>query len=105
MDWDDQIDGSFARKALEWFNELPHSADLRLPRCLRLDESQDMCSIELHTFILHASQDVLRAAVYALTSYSNGHVIVCLVASKSRVAPLLAVSILRLEWLQFWVCQ
>ena len=96
VDWDDQVGGSIAKKVSEWFNELPHLSDLSLPRCLRLDESQNMSSMKIHTFV-DASQDAFGAAVYALTSYGDGQIIVRLVASKGKVAPLSAISIPRLE--------
>ncbi|KAJ8051026.1 hypothetical protein HOLleu_04443 [Holothuria leucospilota] len=96
VDWDDPVEGSIAKKVSQWFKELPHLADLRLPRCLRLDENHAISSMTTHTFV-DASQDAYGAVVYILTSYSSGQVVVRLAASKGKVAPLSAISIPRLE--------
>ena len=50
----------------------------------------------LHTFV-DASQDTYGAAVYSRATYKSGAVSIRFVAAKSRVAPLAATSIPRLE--------
>ena len=55
-----------------------------------------MLSQTLHTFV-DASQDAYGAVVYSRATYKSGAVSIRFVAAKSRVAPLAATSIPRLE--------
>ena len=50
----------------------------------------------LHTFV-DASQEAYGAAVYMKVEYQDGFSSVCLVASKTKVAPLQSISTARLE--------
>ena len=83
-----------SRKALRWFEELPAMKNIQIPRCLRA--TAPVREVTLHTFV-DASQEPYWAAFYTRLLYEDGTVSCCLVASKSRVAPLQAVSIPRLE--------
>ncbi|XP_064644713.1 uncharacterized protein LOC135498386 [Lineus longissimus] len=67
-----------------------------IPRCLRLDSTEKVLSIELHAFS-DASQDAYGAVLYEQTTYEGGLVMSRLIVSKTRVAPLAATSIPRLE--------
>ena len=68
---------------------------LRKPsQCLRATAA--VREVSFHTFV-DASQEAYGAASYTRHLYEDGTVSCCLVASKSRVAPLQAVSIPRLE--------
>ena len=93
-DWDDPVDKNLSRKAHQWFDELTELPSLRIPRCLRA--KSEVRSMTLHTFV-DASQEAYGAATYIRHLYEDGTVTCCLVASKSRVVPLQAVSIPRLE--------
>lgn len=66
----------------------------QVPRCLRLEEN--LRSQEIHTFG-DASQDAYGAVIYVRTTYESGRVATRLVASKTKVAPLVSTSIPRLE--------
>ena len=55
-----------------------------------------MESMTIHTFV-DASQEAYGAVVYALAVYKSGQISVRLIASKTKVAPLLATIIPRLE--------
>ena len=88
------MEKSLSRKAQEWFEELSELLRLCVPRCLRTELG--VKKITLHTFT-DASQQAYGAATYARHLYEDGSVTCRLVASKSRVAPLQAVSISRLE--------
>ena len=44
-----------------------------------------------------ASQDAYGAVVYEKVEHQNGNPLICLVASKTKVAPLQSISIPRLE--------
>ena len=94
LDWDDLVDQSQARRAKKWFKELGELSDVKVPRCLQLDRSVE--AVTLHTFT-DASADAYGVATYARYLYKYGTVSTSLVASKPRVAPLLATSIPRLE--------
>ena len=96
MDWDDLFLGDLASKARKWFKELEDLPTIKVPRCLRLGQEEEMLSQTLHTF-LDASQDAYGAVVYSRATYKSGAVSIRFVAAKSRVAPLAATSIPRLE--------
>ena len=67
---------------------------LQILRCLRTPCV--VTDVTLHTFV-DASQEVYGTVCYIRHAYEEGSVSCCLVASRSRVAPLQAVSIPRLQ--------
>ncbi|XP_068720412.1 uncharacterized protein [Montipora capricornis] len=94
VDWDEPISTILSLRASQWFDELAVLPSLHIPRCLRTP-----CvvrDVTLHTFV-DASQEAYGAICYTRHVYEDGSVSCCLVASRSRVAPLKAVSIPRLE--------
>ena len=94
LDWDDPLDLSQARQAKKWFEELTELSDVRVPRCLQLTSHVE--TVTLHTFT-DASTDAYGSVTYVRNQYKGGAVSTSPVASKTRVAPLSATSILRLE--------
>ena len=94
LDWDDQLDENLARKAKTWFAELQQFGKITVPRCLQLEKR--VVTTTIHTFT-DASGDAYAAAIYARQQYEDGSTSVRLAVSKSRVAPLSATSIPRLE--------
>lgn len=85
---------SCSQKATQWFDELSALASIKIPRCLR-----NLTTVEektIHTFV-DSSQEAYGAACYVRHLYKDGTLNCRFVASKSRVAPLQAVSIPRLE--------
>lgn len=89
-----QISTILSLRASQWFQKLAVLPSLQIPRCLRTP-----CvvrDVTLHTFV-DASQEAYGAVCYTRHVYEDGSVSCCLVASRSRVAPLQAVSIPRLE--------
>ena len=94
LDWDDPLDPSQARQAKKWFEELTELSDVQVPRCLQLNSHVE--TVTLHTFT-DASGDAYGAVTYVRYQYKDGTVSTSLVASKTRVAPLSATSIPRLE--------
>ena len=94
VDWDDLVEESLPRKSQEWFEELSELTRLGVSRRLRTELG--VKKITLHTFT-DASQRAYGAATYSRHLYEDGSVTCLLVASTSRVAPLQAVSIPRLE--------
>ena len=96
MDRDDLFLGDLASEGCKWFKELEDLPTVKVPRCLRLEQEEEMLSQTLHTFG-DASQDTYGAVVYSRTTYKSGAVSIRIVAAKSRVAPLAATSIPPLE--------
>ena len=96
MDWYDLFLGDLASKARKWFKELEDLLTIKVPRCLRLGQEEEMLSQTLHTFV-DASKDAYGAVVYSRATYKSGAVSIRFVAAKSRVAPLAATSIPLLE--------
>lgn len=93
VDWDEPVGENLSQQATQWFNELPALSSLKVLQCLR-----DPTTIEemtIHTFV--DSSQAYGADCYVRHLYKDGTVSSRLVASKSRVAPLQAASIPRLE--------
>ena len=95
LDWDDPLMDDQARKATKWFKELENLPSIKVPRCLQ-PALGDLVAVSLHTFS-DASGDAYGAVVYSRCEYNGGNVSVRIIASKSKVAPLRATSIPRLE--------
>ena len=96
LEWDELCPRELVHKSQEWFSELEELPTIKVPRCLRFAPEQVVLSETLHTFV-DASQDAYGAVVYLKVSYESGSVSSQLVAAKTRVAPLAATSIPRLE--------
>ncbi|GFW70838.1 integrase catalytic domain-containing protein [Trichonephila clavipes] len=96
--WDEILPPKVKEKWLIWCKELPLLDNLRIPR-LVLDSTNDEVSdlIEIHIFC-DASKLAYGAAAYVKVRKQN-EVLVNLIASKTRVAPLKAVTLPRLELL------
>ncbi|XP_071842043.1 uncharacterized protein [Apostichopus japonicus] len=94
LEWDEPVVGDLAGKVDRWFKEISILINVQLPRCLRLDEAMEFMS--LHCFV-DASQEAYGGVVYAITKYKSGHIESRFVASKTRVVPLSATSVPRLE--------
>ena len=80
---------------MKWFQELHDLELVKIPRCLKNPVAK-VVELNIHTFT-DASESAYALAVYAHRVYESGDVTVRLIASKSRLAPLKAVSIPRLE--------
>lgn len=68
--------------------------EISVPCCLQLDN--EVTSTTIHAFT-DALGDAYAAAIYARQQYEDVSINVCLVLSKSRIAPLSAKSIFRLQ--------
>ena len=95
-DWDEPLDGELKSQAECWFSELKNIGDIRVMRCLRSLSCDECNSMSIHVFV-DASCEAYGAVVYTRCSYVGGNSSCHLVCSKSRVAPLTATSIPRLE--------
>ena len=67
---------------------------ITVQRCLQL--KKQLRSMSLHVFA-GASENAYRAVVYQKSEYQDRSSSVCLIASKSKVAPLQSISIPHLE--------
>ena len=95
LHWDELYPIKLIHKSQEWFCELEELPTIKVPRCLRFDP-EVVLSETLHTFV-DASQDAYGAIVYLKVIYQSGSASSRLVAAKTRIAPLAATSIPRLE--------
>ncbi|GFW65450.1 integrase catalytic domain-containing protein [Trichonephila clavipes] len=99
ISWDEILPPKLKEKWLIWCKELPLLDHFRIPR-LVLDSTKDGVSdlIEIHTFC-DASKLAYEAAAYVKVRKQN-EVLVNLITSKTRVAPLKAVTLHRIELLE-----
>ena len=70
---------------------------MKIPRCL-IDPSPKVEELSIHTFS-DVSDNAYTAVVHTCYVYEGGNITAPLIKSKSRLAPLKAVSIPRLELL------
>ena len=95
MDWDDSVPSSIQEAWLHWRSELHLLSEKPIPRCY-FDKFADIVSFELHGFC-DASEHAYAAVVYLCMTTANGDVLVSLVTSKTKVAPIKRLTIPRLE--------
>ncbi|XP_062538947.1 uncharacterized protein LOC134207243 [Armigeres subalbatus] len=93
LGWDDEVSPDLGRKWTQFCEQLPALSSFRIERCAF---APDFLSAELHCFA-DASELAYGACIYALSETVDKRVHVCLLASKSRVAPLKPLTIPRLE--------
>eukprot|EP00795_Rhopilema_esculentum_P002346 gene2346-17983_t len=96
FDWDDELDGEVKSKIQSWYSELHELSNLSVPRCLHTGKHKDVQSMQLHVFS-DASEEAYGAVIYARYVYVDHAATTNIVAAKSRVAPLAAMSIPRME--------
>ena len=93
IEWDKELPEPLKKKWQKWLSEVPQLSGFTIPRCLR---NPNPTCIQLHMFS-DASKDAYTAAAYLGCRYPSSKPTSRLIASKSRVAPLKAVTIPRLE--------
>jgi len=91
--WDDPLPENLLVKWKDWAGELSELSTFEIPRCLRQPKPTE---IQLHMFC-DASKEAYGAAAYLVCLYEDLMPTSCLIASKSRVAPLKVMTIPRLE--------
>ena len=79
-----------------WFEELPELAPIIVPRCLQPMKDEITISSSLQTFV-DASEDAYSSVVYYRNVYPSALMSSVVVAAKTSVAPLRAISVPRLE--------
>ena len=93
--WDEVLPLQLERKWMTWSGELPDLTKIKLPRCLKDLHSKDK-RLTVHTFT-DASEKAYAAVVYARYEFEDGSIGTRLITAKSRLVPLKALSIPRLE--------
>ncbi|XP_068697397.1 uncharacterized protein [Montipora foliosa] len=97
LGWNDEIPETERVKWTTWLNELPKMKQFSIPRSFKLpDEFGEIKMYELHHF-LDASIMGYGAVSYLCQIYATGKVHCSLVMAKSRLAPLKAMTIPRME--------
>ncbi|XP_014215081.1 uncharacterized protein LOC106644193 [Copidosoma floridanum] len=94
LSWDEPIQELIVQDWLAWYKELPALSKVKVPRWNGVTD--DMVKWELHCFA-DASKTAYAAVMYSRVVNNNGEVIVALLLSKTKVAPLKTLSIPRLE--------
>jgi hypothetical protein len=95
IELDDPLPSHLITQWRQWFNEARGIEQTKIPRCLKSPE-QVVTALTLHAFT-DASEKAYAATVYSRHESPDGRVTVRLIASKTRLAPLKAISIPRLE--------
>ena len=95
IEWNDPLPSHLETQWRQRFNETRGIEQVKIPRCLKLPE-QVVTALILHAFT-DASEKAYAATVYSRHEFLDGRVTVMLVASKTRLAPLKAISIPLLE--------
>ena len=73
LDWDDPLPGELINRTRQWFCELEDLPTIKVPRCLRLRQEEEVKSETLHTFV-DASQDAYGAVVFSRIVYKSGRI-------------------------------
>ena len=95
--WDDELNEEVRIQWESLISQLELLDGVKIPRCYFCLELK-VISVQLHAFS-DASERAYAAVLYARSVYSNGHVKVRLISSKTRVSPIKRQSIPRLELL------
>ena len=96
LGWDDPIPETSKQKWEAWLRELPKLEQFQIPRCFKPQEFSDVKRCELHHFS-DASNQGYGAVSYLRQINAGGKVHCSLIMAKSRLAPLKAMTIPRME--------
>ena len=96
IDWDEDLSGTEFAQWTSWLSELREVEDIKVPRCLKKNVTGNVKEVELHLFS-DASEDAFAAVAYLRVTDDDGRHVTSLVMSKTRLAPLKQLSIVRLE--------
>ncbi|XP_020716452.1 uncharacterized protein LOC101451891 [Ceratitis capitata] len=92
--WDEPIPTTIATQWLEHRSQLHQMADLKVSRWLGTGTTWSFT--ELHLFA-DASERAYAAVMYARTIHDDGQIVVSIISSKTKVAPIKPTSLPRLE--------
>ena len=93
FDWDSEVDQKTKEKRYELTGTLPQLLELQIPRSM---SSHPIKEVQLHVFC-DASEKAYAAAIYARITNDDGKTFAYLLTSKTKVAPVKAISIPKLE--------
>ena len=96
LDWDDPLPLNISKKVTNWLKGLETLSSFQVPRWLQC--SENISEVTFHVFN-DASEKAYESVIYQRSIYKSGTISINLVMSKSKVAPLQATSIPRLELL------
>ena len=96
LGWDDPVPKDALRRWKNWLAMLPKLKEFVIDRCLKPASFGDVVSSQIHHFA-DASQQGYGAVSYLRIVNRNGDVHCCFLIGKSRLAPLKATTIPRLE--------
>ncbi|XP_068234321.1 uncharacterized protein [Palaemon carinicauda] len=96
LGWDDVIPEKYLKPWRRWLDDLPILSNLKIPRCVKPKEFGTVTSTQLHMFS-DASNEGYGAAAYIRLSDNSGRISTALLMGKSRVCPVKATTIPRLE--------
>ena len=96
-DWHDKLDLDTCKAIEDWIGDLKVIERMSFPRCLSYNHDQSV-DTEIHIFV-DASEDAYAAVAYQRSISNTGNNTSVLICSKTKVAPLEAISIPRLELL------
>ena len=96
LGWDDQIPEPCKQKWQSWLEDLPKLEQFEIPRCFKPPNCPDIQQCELHHFS-DASSQGYGAVSYLRQTDIHGEVYCSLIMAKSRLAPLKAMTIPRME--------
>ena len=97
VEWDEKLEGKDEEKITKWLVELKGIENVHVSRCMAPDGS-NITNKQLHIFV-DASETAMAAVAYLRTVNRDDQVAVSFVCSKTKVAPINAISIPRLELL------
>ena len=96
MNWDDAIPSDCLPSVQRWLEGLPALAQFSVRRCYKPEKFGEIASIQIHHFS-DASELAYGTVSYMRLTSEDGRVSCSFLLSKSRLAPLKALSIPRLE--------
>ena len=94
-EWDEPVSEEDVSKWRNWLKDLPRLSEVSIPRCFRPDNVV-IGTFELHNFS-DASTSAYSAVTYLRMTDSEGVIHCAFVIGKSRLSPLKAITIPRLE--------
>ena len=97
-EWDQLLSGAVLTAWESWLQEMPLLESIKIPRCYKVDIPQDAEVVhrELHVYC-DASELAFGAVAYLRMSCTGGEHFTAFVMSRTRLAPLKQLTIVRLE--------
>ena len=94
LDWDEPIPGEFRKEWIDFFRQLFQREDITFQRCIKLEETLGAPILVLFS---DGSENIFGTCAYARWQTESGSFGSSLIASKSQLAPLKKITIVRIE--------